>query len=177
MTENTTFGQDAGHGSFLRGATSSFMSFVSIVVVPLIVLYIMGNMLDTMGMGDEMAPTIETLKETVERYMIYGIPVIIISFFTAFYAKGNKARAATSFVALAYSLIWMLLIFRTGVVPVSMDTSGFGSGGDLSVDSVTVSIDMIGIFYILAVLIALKMMLVPVTYKSNREKYLESLDG
>lgn len=176
MAENTTLGQDARHGSFGKGVMSSFFSFISIIVFPLFILYFMGNLLENMGMGSEMAPTIEALGETVERYMIYGIPVIVIAFFTSFYAKGNKAKMIASLVALAYSLVWMMLIFGTGVIPVSIDTSGFGSGGDLSVDSVTIAMSMTGIFYILAFLILMKMILVPISYKSNREKYLKSLD-
>ncbi|MDN5357824.1 MAG: hypothetical protein AB7D42_02165 [Candidatus Methanomethylophilaceae archaeon] len=175
MTGDTTLKQDLRHGVWWKGMLSAVLSFISIVVVPLVIIWFIKDLVATMGAGDEMTGVLDTVTETVWRYMIYGIPVIVLAFFTAFYTKGNKAKLLFKIITLGYSIAWLFLIFQGGVLPLSIDTSGMFSDGDFSLESIDLALDILGIMLIIVVLILLRMVLAYAVYRSNREKYLEKL--
>ncbi len=175
MPEETTLKQDMRHGSWVRGILAGVLSFVSIVVVPLALMWFLEGMIASMGAGDEMAEIFNTLNETIWRFMIYGIPVIVLAFLTSFYVKGNKAKVLFTVIALLYSIAWLFLIFPGGELPVSLDTSGFFSGSGFSLDSVTLTLNFLGIMLLLVAIMLLRMVLSYAVYKSNREKYLKKL--
>lgn len=175
MTEYTTLRQDLRHGIWSKGILSAVLSFISIVVVPLVIIWFVEYLFAIMGAGDEIAGVLDTVTETVWRYMIYGIPVIVLAFSTAFYQKGNKAKLLFKIITLAYSIVWLFLIFQGGVLPISINTSEMFSEGDFGLESIDLALDILGIMLIMVILILLRMVLAYAVYKSNREKYLEKL--
>ncbi|MGE0014965.1 MAG: hypothetical protein AB7S83_02090 [Candidatus Methanomethylophilaceae archaeon] len=175
MTEETTLKQDLRHGSWGRGILAGVLSFLSIVVVPLAIIWFIEGTMASMEAGDGMAEIFNTLKETIRRFMIYGIPVIALAFLTSFYIKGNKAKVLFTVIALSYSIVWLFLVFPGGELPISLDTSGFFSESEFSLDNIALTLDFLGIMLLLVMIMLLKMVLSYAAYKSNREKYLEKL--
>ena len=175
MTEDTTLKQDMRHGSWGKGILAGVLSFLSIVVVPLAIIWFLQGLVASMGAGDEMEGIFNTVTETVWRFMIYGIPVIVLPFLTSFYVKGNKAKVLFTVIALSYSIVWLFLVFPGGAFPVSLDTSELFSDSEFGLESIDLTLNFLGIMLILVIIMLLRMVLSYAVYKSNREKYLEKL--
>ncbi len=175
MPEETTLKQDMRHGSWGKGILAGVLSFISIVAVPLALMWFMEGLVASMGAGDEMAEIFNILNETIWRLMIYGIPLIALAFLTSFYVKGNKAKVLFTVIALSYSIIWLFLVFPGGELPVSLETSGLFPDGEFSLDSISLTLDFLGIMLLLVIIMLLRMVLSYAVYKSNREKYLKKL--
>lgn len=173
----TTLGTDLKNGSLGKGILSVIISLLFIIVIPLaIVYYLEGFIQDftqSMELDIDLGSIFDTFSETIWRFAVYGIPVVILAFFTGFYAKGNKGKLLFTLITLMYSIIWLFLIFEGGAMSISMDLSSMFSGGDFSIENVDMVISFMGIIIIMVILILLRMVLAYAKYRSRREKYLK----
>lgn len=176
VIENTTLKQDLKHGSWGKGIFAAVTRFISIVVVPLVMIWFMNNMIQSISEFADMSEIIDTASEVVQRFMIYGIPLILLAFFASFYAKGNKAKVLFTAIVSVYFIFWILMIFPNGELILSIDASSMLSGGDIDLGMVNITLEFIGILLILVVLRLLKVIKSYAVYKNNREKYMEKLN-
>lgn len=178
--ENTSLGTDLRHGSWVKGIAGAVRSLFFIIVIPLLIVYLLegiitdflGGMLD--GMELDLTGIFETITGLIFRFAIYGIPVVILTFFVKFYAKGNKGRLLFMLIYLMYSIAWLFLIFEGGYLALSVDLSSLmGEGEGISLGNVDLVLAIQGIIAILVGLILIRMVIAFTSYKSKREKYLE----
>lgn len=173
----TTLGTDLKNGSWGRGILSVVISLLFIIVIPLaIVYYLEGfiqDFIQSMELDIDLGSIFNTFSETIWRFAMYGIPVVILAFFNGFYRKGNKGKLLFTLITLMYSIIWLFLIFEGGAISISMDLSSMFSGGDFSIENVDMVISFMGIIIIMVILILLRMVLAYAKYRSRREKYLK----
>ncbi len=180
MNENisgTTLGTDLKTGSWGRGIFKVILSLIFIIVIPLLIVnYLEGFLtvlLESMELDMDLGTVFDTFGETIWRFAIYGIPIVILAFFTGFYTKGNKGKLLFTLITLIYSIIWLFLIFEGGAMSISMDMSSMFSGEDFSIGNVDLIISFMGIILIMIGFILLNMVRAYAAYRSRREKYLK----
>ncbi|HKM13584.1 MAG TPA: hypothetical protein VJY42_01500 [Candidatus Methanomethylophilaceae archaeon] len=173
----TTFGTDLKTGSWGKGILAAVVSLLFIVVIPLVLVTYLESYIQefitSMGADMDLESIFDTFGETIRNFAIYGIPIVILAFFTGFYAKGNKGKLLFTLITLVYSIIWLFFIFEGGAMSMSMDFSSMMSGGDISIGNVDIMISFMGIILIMIGLILINMVRAYATYRSRREKYLK----
>ncbi|HKM09154.1 MAG TPA: hypothetical protein VJX93_01515 [Candidatus Methanomethylophilaceae archaeon] len=178
--ENTSLGTDLRHGSWGKGIAGAIRSLFVIVVIPLIMVYLLEGYITELlagmseGMEMDLGGIFESFTGLIYRFAIYGIPIVILSFFLKFYAKGNKGRLLFMLINLAYSIGWLFLIFEGGYLSLSLDLSSMmGESGGISLGDVDILLALQGVIAILVGLILIRMVIAFTSYKSKREKYLK----
>ena len=174
---DTTFGTDLKTGSWGKGIFKIIISILFIIAIPLAIVYyfegFIQEYIESMGLEMDLSSIFATLSETIWRFAVYGVPIVILAFFTGFYAKGNKGRLLFTLITLAYSIAWLFLIFQGGAMSISMDLASMFEGEDFSVENVDMVLSFMGIILIMVGFILLNMVRAYAAYRSHREKYLK----
>ncbi len=173
----TTLGTDLKTGSWAKGILKMIFSVIFIIAIPLAIVYYLEGFLQeyltSMGADMDLSSIFATFGETIWRFAIYGIPIVILAFFTGFYAKGNKGRLLFTLISLTYSIVWLFLIFQGGAMSISMDLASMFEGEDFSIENVDLIITFMGIILIMIGFILLNMVRAYAAFRSRREKYLK----
>lgn len=165
-------GEDLRFGSWGKGTLAVITSLISIVILPLALIYVMEGLMTEMGLEEELLNMFDPFMDMIWRFAIYGLPVVALAFFKKSYDKGSKARLLFNLISLAYSVLWIYIIFEGGSLTISMDVSSFFTDGDFSVENIDAVLMIKGLVIIMIGLILLKMLLAFTSYGSNRDKYL-----
>ena len=171
--ESTTLGQDLRFGSWGRGMVSAIVSLISIVVLPLAILYFLGEFAADSGMMDDFEGLLEPLTDMIYRFAIYGSPLVLLAFFNKSYQKGSKAKLLFALTSLGYSFLWIYFIFDGGTLTINLDLSSMMEGDDFPLDSVEVLLSIKGFILLMYLFILLRMVLAFTKYGSSRDKYLK----
>ncbi len=169
---NSTLGDDLKFGSWGKGVLAAVVSLISIVIIPLALVYFAEGLIDTIGAGSETGDLFKGIKDMIFRFAIYGLPVVLLAFFTKSYDKGSKAKLLFTLMTLGYSILWIFIIFEGGNMTVSMDLSSMFEGEQISLGLVDVLLSVKGVVIIMILLVLFRMLLAFTSYGSNREKYL-----
>lgn len=169
---NSTLGDDLKFGSWGKGILAAIVSLISIVVIPLALIHFAEGLIDTIGGGAGAGDLFEGIRDMVFRFAIYGLPVVLLAFFTKSYDKGSKAKLLFTLMTLGYSIIWIFIIFEGGNMAVSVDLSSMFEDEQISFGMVDVLLSLKTIVMIMILLILFRMLLTFTSYGSNREKYL-----
>ncbi len=170
--ENTTLGQDLRFGSWGKGAVSAIVSLISIVVLPLLILYFLETFTAGSGLDEELVGMIETMEGMIYRFAIYGSPMILLTFFNASYRKGSKAKLMLVLMSLGYSILWIFLILEGGAIAITIDFSTISD--DMPIKGIDILLSIGGLIVIMVIFIMLKMILAFTKYGANRDEYLET---
>ncbi len=140
---------------FMRGLCATISAAVVYIVIPLVV-------------EDAFFPLIppeinlDALSDLLGRWLIAGIPLVIIAFPSKYYGLGTRKRLGFSVLFQMMKAAWLLYVISFG------DLSGLidYSGADM-----TLQIDLVinGLVMILVGLIALKAVIFYCDYRDNRD--------
>lgn len=108
--------------NFVRGAVAAIIALVLYVALPL-------------AIQDAIIPMIpegvdaEGIKALLKRWLIAGIPLVIVSFPAKYYGLGTGKRFAFTTVRIVLKIVWMLYTINfgdlNGIVSVEIDGSMF----------------------------------------------------
>ena len=176
MNYSSTLGEDLRFGSWGKGTLAVITSLFSIVILPLVLIYIVEGLITEMGLEEELLSVFDPMMEMIWRFAIYGLPVVALAFFKKSYDKGSKAKLLFNLISLAYSILWIYFIFDGGAMTISVDTSSLFTDGDFSVENIDAVLMLNGFIIVMIGLILFKMLLAFTSYGSNREKYMEKFN-
>lgn len=104
--------------NFVRGAIAAVIALVFYIALPLILL-------------DALVPKLpegvdaEGIKALLERWLVAGVPLVILSFPAKYYGLGTVKRFAFAVVRTVLKIVWLLYVIRfgdlSGIVSVDMD--------------------------------------------------------
>ena len=141
--------------SFVRGLCSTIVALAVYIVVPLAIADAFFPMLPS-GLN------LDGLSDLLDRWLIAGVPLVILAFPSKYYGLGTRKRLVFSILAQAMKMVWFLYVTSFG------NLSGLFnySDGDFSIEA-----DLIinGLVLIFAVLIVLKSIVFCCDYRDNRE--------
>ena len=176
MNYSSTLGEDLRFGSWGKGTLAVITSLFSIVILPLVLIYVLKGLITEMGLEEELLSMLDPMVEMIWRLAIYGLPVVALAFFKKSYDKGSKAKLLFNMISLIYSILWIYIIFDGGAMAISMDTSSLLTDGDFSVDNIDAVLMLNGFIMIMIGLILFRMLITFTSYGSNREKYMEEFN-
>ena len=160
--------------------TSSFFYLCKAITVYIIIPLALIALLQGMGprMNEIMAaeidfgPVLDEFIVYLDRYLIYSIPLVILSIFIGYYSPGSYARIPFKFLSAVYLAIMLLLFTEGGHLYVSMPAEAVESMGLAGLD---LTLDVVGIIYILSIISFVKGFLAFTEFSDNRKQYLEDL--
>ena len=107
---------------------------------------------------------ISGIDELMSRWMVAGIPLVILAFPRKYYAYGNIRRVYTCILTAIMSVVWILYVTNMG------DLDGIVSfdNGDIGF---TLSLGFFGFIVLIAAYKVLKIVIAYADHKDNREAY------
>lgn len=160
--------------------TNSFLSLSKAIVVyillPLAFIALIKGTAPTlntmMGGAIDVGLIFEQFIIYFNRYILYSVPLVILSIFAGYYPPGNYARIPFKFISSAYLAIMLLMFTNGGHIGVSITGDALASTGIMGID---LTLDFVGVIYILAFITFVKGFLAFTEFSDNRKGYLEKL--
>lgn len=170
---NTTFGQDLKRGSVGKGLASALFKSFLYLIIPYLLIEYSDMILDYLSVNAYAEFTFEWMLEIFERVILYGIPLVVLGFFTKFYEQGNKAWTVFRVISLIYFAVFILLISEMGgyLYPISFGTLLEYNGYAITSDDVQ--------FFTIIVIVAytlLKAVVALLSHGGKRRRYLRKLE-
>lgn len=159
-------------GSVWGSVNAVGITFVLYILIPLIIMYMISSLGESIGASADMDLTIFTdeINKYLIRLALYSIPLLFISLFKGYYAPGNRARIPFKVVYSLYVALMLLLVTNFGNFTAAVDMSSIIDGmGDVSV---VLNVGML--IYILAAISAAKAPLAFTEYIDKRKEYQET---
>ncbi len=91
--------------------------------------------------------------------LIFGILIVILSFFRGFYRKGSRSRALFGVASIAFVILWLWFITLGGKLSLEVDQGGG-------------SIDFSALLYLFIFAAALRALFYVIEMSSHRKEYL-----
>lgn len=118
-------GEEMGDFSFKigktwKGALASIAAALKYVIVPIIIITIIASLA-----GELIGDYLEAVRNAI---LIFGIPLIVISFFKGFYPKGSQSRLVFALITTALVCLWIWFVLQGGIF-------------ELNVEQVTMTVD------------------------------------
>jgi hypothetical protein len=127
---------------------------------------------EIVGAGIDFGPIVTEFAMYLDRYMVYSIPLIVFAIFIGYYPAGNYARIPFKFIASVYLAVMLLMFTDGGHLSVSLGGESLSSMG---IDGLDMTLDIVGIIYILSIIAFVKGFLAFTEFSDNRKQYLENL--
>ncbi len=127
---------------------------------------------EIVGAGIDFGPIVTEFAMYLDRYMVYSIPMIVFAIFIGYYPAGNYARIPFKFIASVYLAVMLLMFTDGGHLSVSLGGESLSSMG---IDGLDMTLDIVGIIYILSIIAFVKGFLAFTEFSDNRKQYLENL--
>lgn len=159
-------------GSFLNLSKAIF----TYILFPLALLALIDGVAEglaaSLADGINFSPILSEFALYIDRYMLYSIPLVIFSIFVGYYPAGNYARIPFKFISSAYLAIVLLMFTNGGMMSITLDGNALGMPEVAGID---MTLDVVGVIYILAIISFVKGFLAFTEFSDNRKQYLESL--
>ena len=161
--------------------TSSFLYFckalVAYIILPLALIALINGvgprLSDAVSSGIDFGPILMEFAVYLDRYMLYSIPLLIFAIFIGYYPPGNYARIPFKFIASVYLAIMLMLFTEGGHLSISLGEGAFGAGTPIG--GLDLTLDIVGIIYLLAIIAFVKGFLAFTEFSDNRKEYLSAL--
>lgn len=144
--------------SIARGVGTMIVSFIGYIVIPYIIQWYVYPLLPE---GIEL----EGISELLDRWVLGGVPIMIVSLFVGYFGIGSRGWLASSIIHSLLRIGWVLYVLNfgdlTGIFAMEDD------GGWQRVDVV-----IYGFMYLMVALRLLKLLIVYGDYRDNRSAYL-----
>ena len=144
--------------SIARGVGTMIVSFIGYIVIPYIIQWYVYPLLPE---GIEL----EGISELLDRWVLGGVPIMIVSLFVGYFGIGSRGWLASSIIHSLLRIGWVLYVLNFG------DLTGIfvmeDDGGWQRVDVV-----IYGFMYLMVALRLLKLLIVYGDYRDNRSAYL-----
>ena len=144
--------------SIARGVGTMIVSFIGYIVIPYIIQWYVYPLLPE---GIEL----EGISELLDRWVLGGVPIMIVSLFVGYFGIGSRGWLASSIIHSLLRIGWVLYVLNfgdlTGIFAMEDD------GGWQRVDVV-----IYGFMYLMVALRLLKLLVVYGDYRDNRSAYL-----
>ena len=127
---------------------------------------------EIVGAGIDFGPIVTEFAMYLDRYMVYSIPLIVFAIFIGYYPAGNYARIPFKFIASVYLAIMLLMFTDGGHLSISLGGDSLSSMG---IGGLDMTLDIVGIIYILSIIAFVKGFLAFTEFSDNRKQYLENL--
>ena len=127
---------------------------------------------EIVGAGIDFGPIVTEFAMYLDRYMVYSIPLIVFAIFIGYYPAGNYARIPFKFIASVYLAVMLLMFTDGGHLSVSLSGESLSSMG---IGGLDMTLDIVGIIYILSIIAFVKGFLAFTEFSDNRKQYLEDL--
>ncbi|MDR0887581.1 MAG: hypothetical protein LBM39_00135 [Candidatus Methanoplasma sp.] len=150
---------DRSTGSKKKAAISAILNICVYVVLPLVVYFIIDSVSQNYDADDQFVTIFDILKGILILYLIFGIPLIILATFKAFYPKGSRSRLVLYIAMILYSILWLWIITSGGTVTATVEPFEFTA-------------DITWFIVILSLLGLLRCIIPYGEYRGEREKYL-----
>jgi len=123
-----------------KGIFASIGAAVKYVIAPIIIITIIGSFVNEF-IGDYL----EAARNAV---LIFGIPLIVISFFKGFYPKGSQSRLIFAVIATALASLWIWFVLQGGVFELSVEQVSLTVNYSLLVLLFIFVVVLNGVFYV-----------------------------
>lgn len=174
----------SGHGWRDGQIGGAFLMFVKIlfifVIVPLSAYALLTGLMDIAAQngtelfdGSSQDQIMTLARDTLVRALAFSIPLLIIAIPMGFYPAGNAAKIPFRLMFAIYLAIWTWIVTTGGIFDFAI--SGIQSGS-MDISSISVTLDLTLLIYIVIILCIVKGFLAFSEYGSNREKYLEDVE-
>lgn len=144
--------------SIARGVGTMIVSFIGYIMVPYLIQWYVYPLLPE---GIEL----EGISELLDRWVLGGVPIMIVSLFVGYFGIGSRGWLASSIIHSLLRIGWVLYVLNfgdlTGIFAMEDD------GGWQRVDVV-----IYGFMYLMVALRLLKLLIVYGDYRDNRSAYL-----
>ncbi|MGI6472200.1 MAG: hypothetical protein ACOX1N_03940 [Candidatus Methanomethylophilaceae archaeon] len=169
---NTTFREDLGKGSLGKGLLSVVVGLLVIVLIPYVLINYSELLLEKLDyeIDDEI---VDFLAGLLYRFSYYGIPVVILGFFTHFYSAGNKAWLVFKTMSLAYMFVWVLMIFEMGDIVVPFESEILFEIEEYVITSYEI---VLSVIIIILLYILFKLLAAVASFGRKRNGYLRKLE-
>jgi len=116
-----------------KGVKAAILAALKYTALPIIIITIITLLLKMMG-GDEGGDIDLGMSRIAAAAIIWGIVLIIISFFKGYYPRGTKGRLIAAELRVLFSILWILTIFGGPILDLtlSMDQDNIGIQLDTS---------------------------------------------
>ena len=160
--------------------TSSFYylckAITAYILIPLAFIALLsglGPRLEEMvGAGLDFGPIVTEFVTYLDRYMVYSVPLVIFAIFIGYYPAGNYARIPFKFIASLYLAVMLLMFTDGGHLSISLTGESLES---MNIAGMDMTLDIVGIIYILSIIAFVKGFLAFTEFSDNRKQYLEDL--
>lgn len=112
------------HGRWGKGMLAAVGGLVKYVAVPLLLLFILSDLLETAG-GEEFVQQL-ALPELTMSVAVLGIAVAALSFFRGFYPQGSMSRMAFGVGSMAAAGVWLWMFAKGGTIVLEGGDMGLG---------------------------------------------------
>jgi len=141
--------------NFVRGAIAAVIALVLYIALPLILL---DALIPKLPEGVEA----EGIKALLERWLVAGIPLVILSFPAKYYGLGTVKRLAFSVLHTVVKILWLLYVIRFG------DLSGIFSV-DVYVGTLNADLVLKGFVALLILPMVFKIVVAYCDYRDHRD--------
>ena len=142
-------------GKLSSGILAAAASAFKYLVLPLVIV----SIINWLAAQTEFDVGAFGLKQITSAVLVFGILIIIFSFFRGFYLRGSRPRAMFGVVSIAFVIIWLWAITRGGELMLD-----FGQGGGI--------IDFSLLLYLFIFAAALRALFFVIEMFSYRKEYL-----
>lgn len=148
--------------NIVRGVGAMIISLIGYILIPYLIEWHVFPMVPD---GFELSG----FSELLDRWVLAGVPLMIVSLFVGHFGIGSRGWLASSIVQSLLGIFWVLYVLNFG------DLTGIFSMED---DSQWMSVDIVidGFMYLMIALKLLKLLIVYGDYRDNRSAYLEEND-
>ena len=127
---------------------------------------------EIVGAGIDFGPIVTEFAMYLDRYIVYSVPLIVFAIFIGYYPAGNYARIPFKFIASVYLAVMLLMFTDGGHLSISLGGDSLSSMG---IGGLDMTLDIVGIIYILSIIAFVKGFLAFTEFSDNRKQYLENL--
>jgi len=110
------------HGNIGKGIVSAVVAGVKYLFVPLLLLIGISTVLLQAG-GQEVAEQVR-VQEIMDLVVMFGIPIVILSFFRGFYPRGTLSRFGFGVAAVAAVCLWIWFVTNGGTLTLEFEQFG-----------------------------------------------------
>ncbi|MDR2845882.1 MAG: hypothetical protein LBV63_01210 [Candidatus Methanoplasma sp.] len=160
-------------GSKRDAAVAAVGSICLFLIIPLVWIFIIGYVDNSLEQDSPISSVLGPLKNILVLYIVFSVPMIILSVFTAFYPEGSRSKLVFNLAFMLYAISWAWIVLSGGTVHMDLDVgSFFASDSDIRPTSIMLTADARWFLVILSLLGILKCIIPIGGYKGSRKRYL-----